>query len=381
MSDINQQKDVYRKKYLEFLDSINDGTLDDDITYAKQNYDALKVNDRNAIVEQIQVWETSPIRNGPEAQVKEQTRKKILKDIVARLGVPTSVKDAASKLKSNAIKKIKQAIPSPGVVIGRVFNPRRPKNGAKIFPENFNKVNKEITIASWNVSELYQEDNGRKHLIVFHIENNNRALVFRMANFTGFTDSITPTFLDKKYIGRAEPYYQYNGVTRNVSFSFDLVVHNREDVSSIYNKLNTLISLAYPFNYTDTKMIEPNIVKLSVAEYIVKKPLFLTGIQITPSDEVTFQNSKPSILTVNVQGNLLQNEEYPIFESQQDTSYVNDRVRSKGVRKLERPTYDFGRNIVDISSVSRAGGVGSVEVESSQVVSIEQGSVDAFRNR
>lgn len=384
MSDLNQQKQTYRKKYLEFIESSNDGSIDEDISYFKVNWEFLSLDEQRNIAEQIQTWESSPERSGPEAQVKEKTKRKILKDITARLGIPTNLKDAANKFKSNTIKKLKQAIPSPGIIIGRVFNPRRPREGAKIDPENFNKINKSIVISNDDLPKIYQKDNGKKHLIVFHVENNNTVLVFRMANFTGFTDSINPTFQDFKYVGRAEPYYQYTGVTRNVSFSFDVVVHNREDVGVIYNKVNTLISLAYPHKYTETKMIEPNIVKLTIADYLVKAPLFMTGIQITPSDEVTFQESKPSILTINVQGNILQNEEYPIFDSSNKPSYVNNRQRlldseaeaerlrqqerisrfqSSVKSKLDRETNDsFNRNIIIPTSRNKGGQNGIVEV-------------------
>lgn len=342
MSDINQQKDTYRKKYEEFLDSIEGGTASEEITYLKTNYEALKVDDRRAIQEQINTWKSLPEGTGPQAQVKEQTRKNILKDIASRitgpLGIPTNLKDFGARIKSNAIKSLKQAIPNPGVVAGKLFNPRRPRDKATINPENFNKINKEIVSDESKIRELEQQDNGQNHLIVFHITNNNKVLVFRMANFTGFTDSVTPTFSDSKYFGRAEPYYQYQGVSRNVSFSFDVVVHNPQDIYVIYGKVNTLISLAYPHRYTDTNMIEPNILKLSIGKYFIKKPFFMTNMTITGGDETIYYKGKPSILTINIQGNLLEGGEYPTFEGTVLSNYVDNSDVPQGVRgrgKLE----------------------------------------------
>ena len=37
MSDLNQQKQTYRKKYLEFIESSNDGTFEEDINYFNEN--------------------------------------------------------------------------------------------------------------------------------------------------------------------------------------------------------------------------------------------------------------------------------------------------------------------------------------------------------
>jgi len=325
MSNLNNQEQIYKENLNKFLNTIDDGTFDGEITYIKENYDDVGNDTKKAIQQQIDTW-TVPKPPSPSDIQREETKKNIVKNIFSFLGgggIPKP-KDVLDNIGRGIRSKIANNTPSAGVIANRIFNPRRPNRTSKIYPENFNKVNKEITINKSDLDEVKQNDNGESHLIVFNITNNDKVLVFRMANFTGLADTITPEFTQQKYFGRAEPYYQYSGVTRNISFTFDLVVHNRVDTSVIYSKLNSLISLAYPHKYTNNNMIEPNIIKLSIARYIVDKPFFLTNISVTGADDVVYQRSKPSIVTVNVQGNLLEANEYPSFEGTVLTNYVDN---------------------------------------------------------
>ena len=293
MSNLENQEQIYKENLNKFLNDISDGTLDEQITYIRDNYDNLGDTERQKINKQITTF-------------KDESR------------------GSRASVVSLILSKIRNKIPSGAVIANRIFNPRRPNRKSKVFPDNFNKVNTDVTINKSDLDGIKQSDNGESHLIVFNITNNDKVLVFRMANFTGLADTVTPEFTQQKYFGRAEPYYQYSGVTRNISFTFDLVVHNRVDTSVIYSKLNSLISLAYPHKYTNNNMIEPNIIKLSIARYIVDKPFFLTNISVTGADDVVYQKSKPSIVTVNVQGNLLEANEYPSFEGTVLTNYVDN---------------------------------------------------------
>lgn len=327
MSNLENQIQIYKENLDKFLNSISDGTLDEQVTYIRENYDSFSNNEKQEIQKQIDTWTVTKPPSPPDIQ-KEENKKNIVKKIFSFLGgggIPKP-KDILDNIGRSTRQRIANTIPSAGVVANRIFNPRRPNRKAKIYPENFNKVNKEITVTRSEIADMVQDDNGKRHLIVFHITNNNKALVFRMANFTGLADTITPEFTQQKYFGRAEPYYQYSGVTRNISFTFDVVVHNRRDINVIYGKLNTLTSLAYPHKYTNNNMIEPNILKLSLADYIHEKPFFLTNISITGADDVVYQDSKPSIVTVNVQGNLLETDENPAYQSKTLGQYVNNRA-------------------------------------------------------
>lgn len=323
MTSIEKQRNEYRKKLLDFLRTSREQSVEINKNFDK--IEDLPTRDLYEISTQIDTWRVLPEQTQPEIVKKTQVKNSIFKQIsstlIGSLGLPS-----ADKFKSNAIQSLRQTIPNPGTVLSKVFNPRRPRDKADVFPENFYKINKSTTLREGDVSDLRQQDNGRSHLIIFHITNNDEILPFRMANFTGLTDAITPSFVEKRFFGRAEPYYQYTGVSRNVSFSFDVVVQNQEDVTRIYSKVNTLMSLAYPHKYTNNNLIEPNILRLSIGEYMYKKPIFLTGVQVVGGDETVFYDSKPSILTLSIQGNLLESEENPTYQSKRFGRHINNRA-------------------------------------------------------
>jgi len=215
-------------------------------------------------------------------------RKSVLKQIsestTGALGLPDNLKDGGKRFSSNLRNEIRNSLTNPGVILSRVLNPVR-ERGNRIQPDKFyvNKSRGE-SIVTDDPSTYLQEDNGQNHLISFKVENTGDYLVFRMANFNGLTDSITVNNTETRYFGRPEPFYLYQGVSRNISFNFDVVIQNGEntrrgtpsEIDIIYSKLNTLMSLAYPHSYTTNKMVEPNILKLSIG-YGLKEELIINN--------------------------------------------------------------------------------------------------------
>lgn len=284
----------------------------------------------------------------------------IKKQITSFLGRSTTgalggnpFKNVGEKFKANALNDLKSNTINPGVLLNRVLNPNR-TFGRNIQPESFYSSDKnDIVTDESKLSDYKGLDNDRNHLITFHITNSNQPeiLVFRMANFTGFTDSVTITQNPKQYFGRPEPFYHYGGVTRTISFNFDVVVYSEEDVDKIYSKLNTLISLGYPNRYSaQTKMYEPSILKLSIGDYLYKQPFFMNTITFTPDDEIYFFENKFGKISVSIQGNLVQSEQFPVYEpigrsfidngekppEQQQIEQLTDGQRRRNRRKARR---------------------------------------------
>lgn len=290
------------------------------------------------------------------------------------------------KFKVRAGSDLKSKVINPGVLLDRVLNPRReiPITEVKINPIDQEKFGKKIEPSSFYPSQLssvdkesnlseYKDENGRNNLITFYITNTSEILVFRMANFTGFTDSITITQTPKEYFGRPEPFYQYSGVTRNISLNFDVMVYSNDDVDKIYAKLNTLMSLGYPNRYSaQSKMYEPNILKISIGDYLYKQPFFMTTVTFTPSDDVYYYKNKPGLITVSIQGNLVQPQQTPSYETNRYGTYVNnftnlyvseetarnqkiEAARSNvGIRTTEPLIFDDELTLRDLSSIGKA---------------------------
>lgn len=77
------------------------------------------------------------------------------------------------------------------------------------------------------------------------IGNTFRTVYFRPI-ITGLSENISPEWNKSSYIGRVDPVATYQSTNRSISLSFKLVAFGPEDVRTIYQKLNWLVSMVYP---------------------------------------------------------------------------------------------------------------------------------------
>ena len=73
----------------------------------------------------------------------------------------------------------------------------------------------------------------------------NKFIYFR-GFVTGITENANPSFTSTNYIGRSEPVYLYERGDRDLSFTLRLYPNNRDELESMYEKIDRLTSLAYP---------------------------------------------------------------------------------------------------------------------------------------
>jgi hypothetical protein len=364
MNDLNSQISTYQKNLQSFLDSIEDGNLDEQVRYIKQNYDYLNNDERQKINDQITSF--VPEREGIPNKIEETQKRKrqvdkilksITQSITGALGLPDNLRDAGNRFVSNARNELKRNLANPGVLLSRILNPRRRTSNQIIKPEDFYSSNNKIVEKEDNIQDYLALDNNRNHLIVFHITNSDDILVFRMANFSGLTDSFTVTKSTQRYFGRSEDFYLYQSVSRDISFSFDVVINSENDLDVIYSKLNTLVSLCYPHRYTDNKMIEPNILRLSIGEYLTRKPFFISSLTYTADTDLVFFEGKPSAMTVTINGNLLQSEQNPKYETTNITRYINNNKSSRLSNDIEKVSIPQNIKLPEIRRVSGASSI------------------------
>ena len=124
------------------------------------------------------------------------------------------------------------------------------------------------------------------------IENNNTdnswAIFFR-AYLAGFNDNHQASINSFKYMGRGEDFYTYQGVSRNIGFSFKIAVESEKDMKSLYSKLNHLISQVYP-DYSDKySIMRAPIVRLTIGDYLYRVAGMLENVSITVDDNVPWE--------------------------------------------------------------------------------------------
>tara|TARA_R110000851_G_scaffold142265_3_gene280697 strand:+ start:337 stop:2370 length:2034 start_codon:yes stop_codon:yes gene_type:complete len=149
-------------------------------------------------------------------------------------------------------------------------------------------------------ASLFNKDNGTRDLIKFSFEtilNQNTNLVnathFR-AYLTGYNDSHSAEWSAKRYSGRGENFYTYQGVDRDVSFNFKVAAQSKQEMKFLYRKLNYLLSTLYP-DYSSAGSMRGNITKLTIGDLFVRQAGVLTSLNLTVADdypwEIAFQEN------------------------------------------------------------------------------------------
>jgi hypothetical protein len=115
----------------------------------------------------------------------------------------------------------------------------------------------------------------------------SNATFFR-AFLTGYQDSHSAEWASKKYTGRGENFYTYQGHDRTVSFNFKVAAQSRREMRSLYRKLNYLLSTLYP-DYSSAGFMRGNITKLTIGDLFVRTPGILTDLNLTVDDEYAWE--------------------------------------------------------------------------------------------
>ena len=123
------------------------------------------------------------------------------------------------------------------------------------------------------------------------IDNDDVSLVnaihFR-AFLTGYTDTHNADWSSKRYSGRGENFYTYQGFERDVNFNFKVAAQSKQEMRFIYKKLNLLLSTLYP-DYSSAGFMRANITKLTIGDLFVRTPGILTGLNLTVDDNYPWE--------------------------------------------------------------------------------------------
>jgi hypothetical protein len=119
-----------------------------------------------------------------------------------------------------------------------------------------------------------------------HPDQTNR-LHFR-AFITSFSDNIGADWDSKKYMGRGENFYTYQGFTREVGFTFVVAAQAVQEMEKMYQKLNYLASTLHP-DYGGQGFMKGTIHQLTIGEYFYRTPGIITSMNITVEDEYPWE--------------------------------------------------------------------------------------------
>jgi hypothetical protein len=92
-------------------------------------------------------------------------------------------------------------------------------------------------------------------------------------------------------MGRAEKFYKYKGFNRDISLSFTVVAQSRQELGSMYDKLNFLASSLAP-EYLDSAnagYMAGNIAYITLGDYIVDQPGIITGFTFDVPEDSSWE--------------------------------------------------------------------------------------------
>lgn len=140
-----------------------------------------------------------------------------------------------------------------------------------------------------------ENDPNSRDLIKFAfetIDNNNINNTYRThfrAFLKGFSDSNTADWEGKKYSGRGDSMYNYQGFERTVSFNFVVAAQSKQEMKVLWQKLNYLNSTIQPDYSPGNGFMRGNITRLTVGEYLYRTPGILKSLNFTIDDNYSWE--------------------------------------------------------------------------------------------
>jgi hypothetical protein len=125
------------------------------------------------------------------------------------------------------------------------------------------------------------------------VTNDDSDFLFFRAYLNNISDGFKADWQPYKYVGRAENFYRYAGFSRDVSLSFIIYAHSRDEMIPLYQKLNCLVGTTAP-RYSDNGYMLGNFVKLTVGTYFNSVPGFISNINLKPSFEAGWDINRNS---------------------------------------------------------------------------------------
>lgn len=163
-----------------------------------------------------------------------------------------------------------------------------------------NVVNKINALYMYNADNVTQQNDAVNDFVKFRFAVINpdnpkkKTFVHFPAFFDGaITDNMGANWGSFKYLGRGEEFFNYEGFTRDVGFSFQVVAQSKPELSIMYQKLNYLQSTLAP-NFSENGFMRGNIHQVTIGGYFFEQPGVITSLNFTMPTESPWEIGIPS---------------------------------------------------------------------------------------
>jgi hypothetical protein len=135
-------------------------------------------------------------------------------------------------------------------------------------------------------------------LIAFHFYDvvNDKYIPFR-ATVKGISEGNTAFWDELRFIGRADQLYSYNGFSRTLSFTFNVVINSVSELLPTWKRINYLAGMVKPSNYTASdkfnnaysRFIVPPMFMVTIGDLYKYQPMVVTSININVPDDASWE--------------------------------------------------------------------------------------------
>lgn len=155
-------------------------------------------------------------------------------------------------------------------------------------------INLSNVYPGWTEWKPYDDD-----LIAFFFYDvvNDKYIPFR-ATMKGLSEGNTAYWDELRFIGRADQLYSYNGFSRTLSFTFNVVINSVNELLPSWKKINYLASSVKPSNYTAgqnvlnqgfNRFIVPPMFMITIGDLYKFQPVVITSINVNIPDDASWE--------------------------------------------------------------------------------------------
>ena len=162
----------------------------------------------------------------------------------------------------------------------------------------------DMSINSYNISKMYPDlaKNGwrpyKDDLIAFFFYDvvNDKYIPFR-ATVKAISEGGTAFWDELRFIGRADQLYSYNGFSRTLTFSFNVVINSIAELAPTWKKINYIASSIKPSNYTTgqqttqyyNRFIVPPMFMITIGDLYKFQPIVITSVNVNIPDDAAWE--------------------------------------------------------------------------------------------
>ena len=123
--------------------------------------------------------------------------------------------------------------------------------------------------------------------LVFEDVYNKKSMVFRSI-LGDITDTITPDWQQKEYIGRPQKAAVYKGVGRTIGFNFSVYPKTKQEFPVLLEKVNYLVGQCYPNLDKNLRQTGP-MIRLTIGDILYKQLGYITSCTVTFPNTSTWE--------------------------------------------------------------------------------------------